>query len=161
MATIACKKGTKEQTNLLLQPVITAEQVDTAGKTQHILCLNILAGNVSPEIITANSVRGRLGKLLPNMAQADLSALRFVLGIKPADLRAKWETYVSARKNWRGVSLQALKKSCAEKGEQTVSLKDRLIAWMQAVSPATVEALPVKLYDILIDIMPEEKTETA
>ena len=140
---------------LLIKPVAPAE-ISSASGVYTNLCYNIMAGSVDPSIMAAHAVRGQLKKLLV-MSQADMNACKQLLSLDPAAIRAAWTIYFNGAKKVIGVTLQGLAKACAEKKEKSETLKEKLLAWIATVPPATLDALPVRLHDILIDIMPEEK----
>jgi hypothetical protein len=140
---------------LLIKPVVPAD-ISSASGVYTNLCYNIMAGSVDPSIMAAHAVRGQLKKLIV-MSQADMNACKQLLSLDPAAIRAAWTIYFNDAKKVVGVTLQGLAKACAEKKEKSETLKEKLLAWIATVPPATLDALPVRLHDILIDIMPEEK----
>ena len=142
--------------NVLSYGVVTPSMLGVAGDTMTYLCANLLAGTVDPDIIAANSVRGRLKKMFPQLDNPTLDRLRKCLDVTPEVLRAKWTIKFHSMKRVTAPTLDGLKSALATPKEKEMTLKDKLLEWINSVQPATLKDLPVKLYDILVDIMPEK-----
>jgi hypothetical protein len=142
--------------NVLNYGVVTPSMLGVAGDTMTYLCANLLAGTVDPAIIAANGVRGRLKKMFPQLDNPTLDRLRKCLDVTPEVLRAKWTVKFNSMKRVTAPTLDGLKSALATPKEKEMTLKDKLLKWIGSVEPATLKDLPVKLYDILVDIMPEK-----
>jgi hypothetical protein len=135
---------------------MTADDVLGSTKTLSMLAMNILAGNVHATILEAHAKKGGLVKLFKPknsaacMSNADLQALRVTLAAKTSMLQKAWVAYCGKTKV-RGVTLQALKKSLAEPGEERVSFKDAMSAFCKDHAEwVKGKTCPIELHDILV-----------
>ena len=129
-------------------PAMSPADVVASASTMESLCLNFLAGNVHPDIVTAGNERGGLVKAFPKLANADRDAIRKLLAASPDDIRNGWARHVAATKRIRGITLQALRKGIADPAVPKASLKDSLAGWCANNS---IDKLPQSLADIFIE----------
>jgi len=138
-------------------PVITAAEVTVADTVMRNLAMNFLAGVVSQDIIDANSGKGGLGAAFPLMTQANKQAIRKLITLKPSVIRDAWANKQLTAKRKSKVGLQGLAVACSPKTPPTEGFKEKVLAWALD-HKAEVLKLPLGLYDIIADIMPDEKS---
>ena len=155
-------KGVEHALDASKARIVEPGEITSAINVGQSLCLNIMAGTVHEAITEAHAKKGGLARLFPAMANADKDALRKLLDASPEAIRAGWASHVSKTKRIRAISLQALKKAIAEPKakSEAKSLKEQLqefcathVAWVRS------EACPNTLFDILVDLLPEDDDE--
>lgn len=156
--------GTIRNYNALSVPVVTVAELTATTSVMEHLCLNILAGNVAPEITEAHAKRGGLRRLFPKFCNPDLNALKNCLDIKPTALVAAWNKRASEVKRVRGITLQALYKAAKPASEQTdkVTLRDSLVKWCaDNEKELDKKSFPSSLLSLFIDfdLLPETEEE--
>lgn len=162
------KAGKKiEQHNAALDAAVDPREFDTASAAQATmnakLCMNLLAGKVSPQIKAAAQERGKLRELMPSASNADLNAIKACLEHNPATLRKGWQAHVDKAKRIHGVTLQAIAKSVAEPKPKAKPFKEQYAeAWgalFEADRDLACSEELKRLYNLAIDagwINPDE-----
>ena len=145
------------QIDATLSPVIRAADLSAVSTVLRDLAMNFMAGNVHAAIIAANDAKGGIGKAFPAIGQGNKQAIRDLLPLKSAVIRKAWATLQKAAKRKTPVSLQALAKACKPTATTAPeSFKAKVVAWAEK-NPAQLKTLPVALFDLIAEILPEEK----
>jgi len=134
IVTIRKHGETIELHNAALDKPVDPREFDTASAAQATmnakLCMNMLAGKVSPEIKAAAGERGKLRELMPSASNPDLNAIKVCLEHTPAKLRRGWQAHVDKAKRVHGVTLQAIAKSVTPPKETAKPFKQQFAeAW--------------------------------
>lgn len=104
-------KGSTREVNVANVKPINAAEYRAAEDVKLAFCLGLLAG-VYPEGMAASKMPAQwCNKNLGMVEKRDLQAVRDVMKLSAAELRAAWAAYVSKLKTLRGVTLQALGKA--------------------------------------------------
>lgn len=156
---VTLEKNTKGEAHIVNANsigAVKATELNAADDIKQAFALNILAGHVDADIMTANSKHGGLARLFPNMANADRNAIKHLLGTDRADLLAAWEARCDRAKRVRPLSLQALAKAHKdanrEPSEQSATFKEQFLAvWENLPAKTRDSAALVKMYDLAIE----------
>ena len=130
---------------------IAPDEVTAAGVTIRDLCLNLLAGSVHPEIITAHESKAGVGSVFPSMSQGMKDALRKCINAGPEKLRQAWQAKCERDEKNIEISLNGLRAALTYKPKaRHASLKDALGGLLDA-KPELASILPAEIVDILIE----------
>ena len=143
-----------ERHNVATDPSISIAEINAAGGTMQVLCFNLAAGTVAEEIREAASKK-RLPSTFPAMSNADLSALRNLLTVKPSVIVKSWNAYAASVKRVRNVSLQALNKAVKGKPatEKKASVADQFkAAWLKVPAKTRNTKGLVPLFDLAVEL---------
>jgi len=149
------EKGELALSDAFLSPVITGGEIKTAGGAMRHLCMNIMAGQLDPEIQEAINKKGGIARLFNgSLDDQSVSALKKVTKVTPEAMRAAWAAYVARMSRIRTISLQSMAKALVEPKEPTATLKDALIAYF---ADKTAEGIDAALFDIAVqfDLLPK------